>query len=69
MKTTAKLRNFARRVALRACRGYGEDENLAYTEFYKEYIAQIEEDDYSYLVSYAESEEMRIPEELRNVKS
>lgn len=66
MTTTAKIRNFARRVALKAVNENPEDDCFTFKDYYKEYVAQIEEDDYACLVYYAHSKGMRIPEELRN---
>lgn len=66
MTTTAKLRNFARRVAIKAVNENPEDDSFTFIDYYNEYIAQIKENDYSCLVSYAEYKGMRIPAELKN---
>lgn len=69
MTTTAKLRNFAKKVASKAINENPEDDSFTFTDYYEEYIAQIEEDDYDCLVYYADCKGMTIPDELRNTNA
>lgn len=64
MTITPKLNKFIRRVAFKAINENPEDDNFGFLDYYKEYVAQIEQDDYNCLVSYAKQKGMKIPDEL-----
>ena len=53
MTITPKLNKFIRRVAFKAINENPEDDTFGFLDYYKEYVAQIEQDDYNCLVSYA----------------
>lgn len=67
MTITKRLKQFIKETATIAMKEPERDLDLTFDDFVKEYIEQIDSDDYMCVVTYADSVGIKIPRALHSV--